>query len=171
MTSPISSYTGVTLSLDYTYLNTQLQTIANETLPPGSNYVLTDLIEAGDPLALSPKNKLALNGTYTLPLNPSIGTVTLGTTFTYTSTQVANYTDRDYAPVAGLSVLSSRHLLDFSANWNSIMGSHFDLSGYATNVTQDKYYTYVPGIFADTGFETANLGAPCFYGARVRFHF
>jgi iron complex outermembrane receptor protein len=169
--STIVPYTGVTLSLDYTYLNTQLQTIANQTLPAGSNYVLADLIEAGDPLALSPKNKLALNGSYTLPLNPSIGSITLGTTFTYTSTQVANYTDRDYAPVAGLSLLGSRHLLDFSANWNSIMGSHFDLTGYATNVTQQKYYTYVPGIFADTGFETANLGAPCFYGARLRFHF
>jgi iron complex outermembrane receptor protein len=169
--STIVPYTGVTLSLDYTYLNTQLQTIASETLPPTSNYVIADLIQAGDALALSPKNKLALNGSYTLPLNPSIGRITLGATFTYTSTQVANYTDRNYLSVAGLSVLDSRHLLDLNASWNSIMGSRFDLQAYATNVTQDKYYTYVPGVYADTGFETANLGAPCFYGARLRFHF
>ncbi len=169
--STIVPYTGVTLSLDYTYLNTQLQTISSETLPPTSNYVIADLIQAGDALALSPKNKLALNGSYTLPLNPNIGRITLGTTFTYTSTQVANYTDRNYAPVAALSTLGSRHLLDFNASWNSIMGSHFDLQAYATNVTQEKYYTYVPGVYADTGFETANLGAPCFYGMRLRFHF
>jgi iron complex outermembrane recepter protein len=164
-------YPGVTLTLDYTYLNAQLQTIAKETLGPDSPYVLADLIEPGDPLALSPRNKLSLNGTYTLPLSPDIGRITFGATFTYTDTQVANYTDSAYPLVAGLSVLQSRHLLDLNANWNSIMGSHFDLQAYATNVTQDKYYTYVPGVYADTGFETANLGAPCFYGARLRFHF
>ena len=171
MDATIVPYTGVTLSLDYTYLNTQLQTISKEGLPPTSPYVLADLIEPGDPLALSPKNKLSLNGSYTLPLSPEIGPITFGATFSYTSTQVANYTDRDYAPVAGLSLLQSRSLLDLNANWNSIMGTRLDLQFYATNVTQQKYYTYVPGVYADTGFETAQLGQPCFYGARLRFHF
>ncbi|HTZ71428.1 MAG TPA: hypothetical protein VMB71_12310, partial [Acetobacteraceae bacterium] len=134
-------------------------------------YKLADLIEPGDPLALSPKNKLALNGTYTLPLSPDIGRISFGATFTYTSTQVSNYTDRLYAPVAGLSLLGERHLLDLNANWTSIMGSQFDLTFFATNVTQQKYYTYIPGIYGDTGFETANLGPPCFYGAKLKFHF
>ena len=171
----ITPFTGVTFDVDYTYLDTELLRISPIVTPAGSPYVVADQILAGDPLALSPKNKVALTGTYTLPLNPEIGRVTFGATFTHVDSQVSNYADSaavNNPSVAALGTLQSRNLLDLNLNWYSVMGSPFDISFFATNVTQDKYYTFVPGLYsASTGFETAQLGEPCFYGARVRFRF
>ena len=42
---------------------------------------------------------------------------------------------------------------------------------FATNVTDKQYFTYIPGIGIATGFETAQLGQPRMYGARIRLHF
>ena len=45
------------------------------------NYQAATLAEtAGEPLALSPKNKLAIEGDYTLPLPRTVGRVTCGAT-------------------------------------------------------------------------------------------
>jgi outer membrane receptor protein involved in Fe transport len=47
--------------------------------------------------------------------------------------------------------------------------SRLDVSLFATNVTGDKYFTYVPGLStAGFGFETYELGQPRMYGVRLR---
>lgn len=45
-----------------------------------------------------------------------------------------------------------------------------DLSAYASNVTGQKYFGWVPGQIS-LGLETAALGAPRMYGARLRYRF
>jgi outer membrane receptor protein involved in Fe transport len=71
--------------------------------------------------------------------------------------------------IAPLSYLPSLDLLNLNLNWNSIAGSPVDVSLFAVNVTNKQYYTYVAGLYASTNFETAALGQPRFYGARVRY--
>lgn len=41
-----------------------------------------------------------------------------------------------------------------------------------TNVTKEKYYSFIAGLGSPSvNFETATLGEPQMYGARLRFRF
>jgi len=141
--------------------------------PVGSLYVLDGAQRVGDELALSPKNKYALTGTYTLPLGDDIGKISVGATFTHSDKQLSNYSDRNstFALFQGLGILPAQNLLNLNAGWSSIMNKPVDLGFFVTNVTNKQYYSYVPGIAIGTGFETAVLGEPRMYGARIRLRF
>ena len=129
----------------------------------------------GSPLALSPKNKASVTATYTLPLDPGIGRVSVGATFTHTDKQLTTYAYIGQpalvaAAGANYDFIPKTNLLNLNMNWNSVLGSKFDLSVYATNVTQKHYYLWIPGLNS-AGFESAVLGQPRFYGFRLRYHF
>jgi iron complex outermembrane receptor protein len=157
----------------YTYLNTRIQELKPFVTPVGSLYVLDGAQRVGDELALSPKNKYALTATYTLPLRNDIGRVSVGATFTHTDSQVSNYSDRNstFAALQGLDIIPATNLLNLNLSWSSIANKPVDVAFFATNVTNKQYYTYVPGIGIGTGFETAVLGQPRMYGARIRLRF
>jgi iron complex outermembrane receptor protein len=53
--------------------------------------------------------------------------------------------------------------------WKGIWGTHVDVSGFVSNLTNKEYYTYIPGLFSNVPFETAELGQPRFYGVRLRY--
>jgi iron complex outermembrane receptor protein len=165
--------TGVTLAVGYTYLNARIISVPNFPAVANSAYVVSGPPAAGDRLTLTPKDKVTLTATYTLPIDPAIGKVTIGATFTHTDSEVANYIDNTLigTPFTNLSILPPTNLLDLNLNWISIAGSPIDLSVFATNVTNDQYYTTIPGLAQGTGFETAGLGQPTMYGARLRYHF
>jgi iron complex outermembrane receptor protein len=168
---------SVTFDINYTYLNATLQSVNNvSTTDP--NYVpgVTSMAK-GDPLALSPKNKFTAEADYTLPLPREIGRVIFGATFTHTDKQLTNYDYLDPAVVAlfdgqNNSYIPATNLLNLNLAWNAIAGSPVDVSFFATNVTQEHYYTFIPGLgSAQLGLETAVLGVPRMWGARVRYHF
>jgi iron complex outermembrane recepter protein len=170
----ITPLTGLTFGLNYTYLNAKILDIA-PLVSTDPNYVLSSQIPVGSPLALTPRNKAVLSGVYTLPLDPQIGRISFGANFAYTAKQLSNYAYTSPAAVAALGgnfgVLGSRELLDLNLNWNSIAGSTIDAGAFATNVTDRHYYTYIPGLGLQAGFETASVGAPRMYGLRVRYRF
>jgi len=172
----IAPFKGLTLDANYTYLNATIRKISPvETEDP--NYeTAAPLVAGGDPLALSPKNKYTVEGNYTLPLPTNIGHITLGATFTHTDKQLSNYNYLNPAVVAlfsqNLSYLPATNLLNLNASWNSIAGSPVDVSFFVTNLTQEHYYTFIPGLgSSQLGLETAVLGLPRMYGARVRYSF
>jgi iron complex outermembrane receptor protein len=122
------------------------------------------------------KNKFEVEGNYTLPLPASIGRIIFGATFTHTDKQLTNYNYLDPAVVAlfgqNLSYLPSTDLLNLNLSWNSLAGSPVDLAFFVTNVTQQHYYTFIPGLgSAQLGMESAALGLPRMYGARIRYTF
>jgi iron complex outermembrane receptor protein len=113
-----------------------------------------------------------MTASYALPLDESVGKITLSTTFTHTDSMVVNYLDRVAGPAfAYLDRVPPTNLLDLNLNWEHVFGKPLDLSVFATNVTGDQYYTYIPGLMSGTGTETAQLGEPTFYGFRVTVHF
>lgn len=176
----ITPFPGFTATLDYTYLNTEITKISPLATPAASPYVVVNQAIEGDPLVLSPENKLTLSGNYTLPVAPELGKIAIGASFIYTDPQLADYTDTTalISPsnvpnlaVRDLAYLQARHLLNLNANWTSIFGSAFDLTAFATNVTGEKYYTFVAGLYSGSlGFETAELGEPTFYGFKLRYN-
>jgi iron complex outermembrane receptor protein len=169
----ITPFESFQLEGDYTYLNTRIQQIKTFPTPVGSLYVVDGQQKVGDPLALSPKNKYRLTGTYTLPLGDNIGKISVGASFIHTDSMVVNYGDRDshFPAIAAAGILPPTDLVNLSLDWNSIVGKPVDLMLFATNVTNKAYYTFIPGIGLSTGFETAQLGLPRMYGLRLRVRF
>lgn len=168
----ITPFAAFTLSGGYTYLNTELQTIAAIATPAGSPYIVQAPIKPGDQLTLSPKNKYSITGTYALPFDDHVGHVTTSLNFTHTDKQVVNYVDALYPAnqsVYDLRYLAARNLLNANLDWSKIAGSRVDLSFFGTNLTNQQYYTWVAGTIQSVGFETAQLGAPRMFGVRVRY--
>jgi iron complex outermembrane receptor protein len=169
--SSVSPFDGLTLTLGYAYLNTRIEKVTALVLPPSNPYVSAGSPAVGDPLALSPKNKVTFNASYVLPVNPDLGNITVGATFTHTDKQLTNYNDRTDPGFAGLDFIGVTNLLGLNLNWQHVLNHPFDVSVFATNVTGDKYYTFIPGLIGGTGFETATVGAPAMYGVRLRYDF
>jgi iron complex outermembrane recepter protein len=173
----ITPLTGLSFDVNYTYLNATIQRITGlETVDPNYEPASTN-IAPGSPLALSPKNKASGTVAYTLPLPSTIGRIVAAATFTHTDKMLTNYNYLNPAIVAlfggqNLSYIPSTDLLNINLNWNSVVGSPFDVSLFATNVADKHYYGFIPGLgSAGSGIETATLGEPRMIGARLKYHF
>ncbi len=175
----IRPFHGFTIQGSYAYLNTKIRSIQTFTVDgPSTGFVVYGQARVGDPLLLSPKNKYTVTATYDLPLDSSIGNISIGATFTHSDKALGNYSSRFYtspdpalqAEFRSLSWLPSSNLLNLNASWDSIAGSPVDLAIFATNVTKEKYYTFLPGV-SGTGLAVASLGEPRMYGLRLKVHF
>ncbi len=175
--SSISPFAGFTLDVGYTYLNATIRKIAPFTTTDPLYQAANGNIAPGSPLALSPKNKVAVTGTYVLPLDPGIGRIAVSATFVHTDKQLTNYvysTPADVAAYGGnFEFINRTNLLNLNASWNNVVGLPIDLAAFATNVTNKKYYTFIPGLggLNGAGAEFAGVGQPRFFGGRVRYHF
>lgn len=170
----IAPLDGLTFDVSYTYLKAEIREIAAvDTLDPNYQSASAE-IASGSPILLSPENKYSLSGSYTLPLPQSIGRISLGATFVHTDDQLTTYVYQSPAVLAAfganLGEISARDLLNLNMSWESVANSPVDLSLFATNVTQEKYYQFVPGV-SSSGSEFAALGEPRMYGVRLRYRF
>jgi iron complex outermembrane recepter protein len=170
----ITPIRSLTFDVNYTYLKAEIREITPITTRDPNYVPAVSSITPGSPLALSPEHKAVAQGRYTLPLNKSIGDVSLGATYIYTSKQLSNYQYLDPAVVtsmgADLGYIPGHSLLNLDLGWTSIYGSGVDVTAFGTNVTNKNYYTFIPGLGAN-GFEVAALGEPRMYGVRLRYRF
>ncbi|WP_232494524.1 TonB-dependent receptor [Novosphingobium kaempferiae] len=166
---------GLSLNASYAYLNTRIKSITAVTLPANDPYIVGSAVIEGDRLALTPTHKLVLSGAYTLPLGRQIGEISFGATYSYTGAQRASYASRDPASIAllgrDIGIIAPINLVSLNAGWKSIADTPVDLTAFVTNLTKERYFTYVTGLWSSTGFETATLGEPRMYGARLRYSF
>jgi iron complex outermembrane recepter protein len=170
----ITGLEGLNFEFSYTYLNATIRQLAPVTTTDPNYTPDVSAIAIGSPLVLSPKNKYTVSANYTLPLPASIGRITFGTIFVHTDEQTTAYTYQNPAILAAfgsnLGLLPSSNLLSLNLNWDSIASSSVDVSLFATNVTQENRYLFVPGL-ATSGAEFAVLGEPRMYGIRLRYRF
>jgi iron complex outermembrane recepter protein len=159
---------GLSLNGSYAYLDTKLLQFDPVPLPstliPGSLFdtpIPTNAV--GQPLTFAPKHKLSVTANYTLPLPDGIGEVTVGTTYSYTSALRATYSGTQ-------GLLPPTELLNLNVNWNGVAGSPVDLSVFAINVTNERYFTQV-NEQSSSGFVSKFLGEPRMYGVRLRYRF
>jgi iron complex outermembrane receptor protein len=162
----IKPFKGMQIDASYAYLDTKLESF---TTPPLPVYYLSLNTEAtlGGPLALAPKNRITVTGTYTLPLDESAGRVSLGATFTHTDSQ------RGHSDVTSplLGVLPASDLLNVNVDWNSVMNSRFDLSFFMTNVTDEHNLLFTGGAWQTLGSDGGHPEVPQMWGFRVKYHF
>lgn len=171
----VEPFDGLALNAAYTYLNTRVKAVDPISLPPTHPYIVEGEILAGYKLPFTPEHKLSLGATYTLPLDETLGEVSLGVNYTYTSSQIASYGLRSEALIAYFGgdrgVLGSRNLLDLYFNWRNVAGGPIDLGVFATDVTNEEYYTSVSAYAEVLGFNTGNVGQPRMYGVRAKINF
>lgn len=181
----LNPFEGFTLLAGYAYLNTKAVEVEGVAPIVFLNQILNTNPQAlaGAPLAYSPEHKLVLSGDYVLPLPESVGELSIGATFTYTSSYYTTFGAATeglnvvvprggelVATTADLGRIPSTSLLDLNLSWKKVAGSQVDLTLWATNVTKEKYVTHMAGMLG-YGFDFAQVGAPRMYGmkARVRF--
>jgi iron complex outermembrane receptor protein len=132
-------------------------------------------LTAGTRLPFAPKNRFTVTGTYTLPLDESIGRLSVGATFTHTDKQFSGHgSDAAFAMGAipfNASLSPATDLLNLNLNWRDVGGSPFDLALFATNVTKEKYYVASSNGLATLGGDALVLGEPRMYGVRLKYHF
>ncbi|MET0364226.1 MAG: TonB-dependent receptor [Sphingobium sp.] len=166
---------GLSLNASYAYLKTKVKSITPVMLPAGDPYIVGSAVTVGDRLALTPEHKLVVSGNYIVPLGADIGEISLGATYSYTSNMRASYASRDAASIAllgrDIGIIDPINLVNLNIGWKGVAGLPVDAAVFVTNLTKERYYTYVTGLWSGTGFETASLGEPRMYGARLRYSF
>ena len=161
----VTLFDSLKLEGGYTYLNTKLLSIVVPTLPAESPYqTITPTAVAGRELALSPKHRLTATATYTLPLDESIGTLSVGATYVYTARQTAVLS----SPIGRLP---ASNLLNLNASWKNVAGAPVDLSLFMTNVTNKAYPVAVTNSYNSAGFDSYIMNEPRMWGLRLRYSF
>lgn len=161
----IRPFEGLKLDVSYAYLNTKLKDI---TLPPLPIYyaMLLPATAQGGPLPLSPKNRISVTGTYTLPLDESIGKISLGATFTHTDKNQG--TSPSATPVY---LVKASDLLNLNVDWNNAFSSPVDLSFYMTNVTNEARILFPSQAYHTIGIDGGHVNEPRMWGVRVKYRF
>jgi iron complex outermembrane receptor protein len=165
----VTFFDSLKVDVGYTYLNTRLldldvPPIAPEAIPFYLPPVPTAVV--GEDLALSPRNRLTLTGTYTLPLDESIGRISFGATFVHTDSQTVTR-----AVPARFGTLPGSDLLNLNANWTDVMDAPVDLSFFMTNVTNAKFPLSTSSAFNTFGIETQLTNVPRMWGFRMKYRF
>jgi iron complex outermembrane receptor protein len=159
----VTLFENLDLSLGYTFLDTKIKTL---TVPTSPILDLAPLAQEGDPLPQVPKNRITTTATYHLPIDETVGRVSLGMTFTHTDKQFFN---RNSLPA--YLYLPASDLLNFNADWNNVMGRPVDLSFFMTNATNDKVEVVHGGEYNSLGYESVQYGQPRMWGFRMRYRF
>ena len=167
---------GLRLEVGYAYLDAKVK--STEAAPCDNNaYNCVDgvFLQAGDRLPFAPKNRITATATYRLPVDESVGRISLGATFTHTDSQYASH-HSDHAFAAGIipfnsSIIPKTDLLTLNLNWNDVAGLPVDLALFATNVTNEKYTVAATSNLSSVGADFVLLGEPRMYGLRLKYRF
>jgi iron complex outermembrane recepter protein len=116
-----------------------------------------------------------VTGTYTLPLDESLGELSVGATYVYTAKSFYSHSadlafERGEIPFNS-SILPSSSLLNLNLTWNKVGGSPIDLGLFATNVTNEKYYIGAGNALPTLGADFIFVAEPRVYGLRLKYRF
>jgi iron complex outermembrane receptor protein len=159
----LTLFKGFNLDIGYAYLDSKLKSLTSlPAIPLGFTTLIPPAV--GGPLPLTPKNKYTVTASYTLPLDESMGKLTLAATFTH---QDKAYGNSSSAPEN--QFLPPQDLLNLNLNWNGVGGTPVDIGLFATNVTKERFFLYTTG--QSFGYDSAVINEPRMYGLRLKYHF
>lgn len=144
--------------------------------PKYDSFMIGALDYSGAPFAGAPKYTATYNARYTFVDRPDLGAISAGFNGYYQSRSVSTDAVPVYNPVTKSVVpedwLESRHIVDASIQWNSVMGTRLDLRAYVKNLFQEKYKTYIQDSYASAfGQRTTTLGEPRTFGIVGKYSF
>ncbi len=161
----IRPFVGFQLDAAYTYLNTKLLAFTPPAVPV-YYAALFSSTTVGGPLPLSPKNRFAVTGTYTLPLDDSIGKISFGATFMHTDANQATS-----ATATPLWLIKKLDMLNLNVNWDSAFGQPIDLAFFMTNVTNQGLILFPSQGFHQITIDGGHVNEPRMWGFRLKYRF
>lgn len=120
-----------------------------------------------DPLARAPEHIYSVSARYTLPLDASVGDISLQASYWHTS----EYNPQDNVDAGNPVMMPAYGLVNARADWKSVFGSSFDVGLFADNLTDEEYQEPVFGLYSQIGFTSRTPGAPRMFGIDVRYSF
>ncbi len=156
------------MTLSYAYLDTEIKELDTSGINlEGTPFLsIEPYSEEGGELNYAPKNKVSVSGSYTLPLDASLGDISLNVIYTYTDKQLVNSS----AP-APYDYIGNRNLVDMNLHWRQIMGTSVDASVFVTNLTDETYEVATGGGWTSFAIIDYLYGPPRMYGVRLRYSF
>lgn len=158
----VNPFTGFRMDVGYAYLKTKLKSFPDLSNIPAGFAQLFPAANLNGPLAMTPKHKYTITGSYRLPLPDDVGRITVSATFTHQGSMLGNTSS-----LPAFQRIRAQDLLNMNLNWASVAGSPFDLSLFTTNLTKEKFYNYYIG--SSFGWEAGIPNEPRMYGLRVRY--
>lgn len=170
----IEPFEGLRLEVGYAYLDAKVKSTS---AAPCDNtaYICADgvYLQPGDTLPFAPRNRVTVTGTYRLPVDQSLGRISLGATFTHTDKQYASHTSDDAFALGIIpfnsSIIPATDLLTLNLNWQDVVGLPVDLALFATNVTNQKYTVGATNNLNSVGADFVLLGEPRMVGVRLKY--
>ncbi len=170
----VKPFPGMDIGLSYAYVDAQYKA-------PFFPFGIGNPFNAQfNEISLVPKTTLTLNASYTLPMiNSDYGAVTVGGSFYHQSRfwyddvqQRSACGSTSNQSCGGLNDYSQKpySTLAMRLDWESVMGSNFDVNLWVTNLTNTEYYTSATPLGNVLGF-SGYYGQPRFYGFDVKYRF
>jgi iron complex outermembrane receptor protein len=119
----------------------------------------------------TPKHKFTVGATYTLPLDESIGSLSIGGTWTMTSGSFNDFSSPAYVNGHPVGYTPKNNLVNANIDWRGIAGSPVDVSLFATNITKEVINVANTSAWNTGGVAEVLLNQPRMYGVRLRVHF
>jgi iron complex outermembrane receptor protein len=177
----VSPFRGLRLDVAYAYINArQIKVTAPSVLPPYNAFTvpLTQPCagEQCDTIANSgPPHQVVASASYTLPLAPSVGTLSFGGTLVYQSRRrIVNdgvvTIVNGVKTTSGAGVAPSSTVLNLNVNWENVARLPVDLSFFMTNVTNEHVILQINDNQL-RGFISSTIGEPQMWGFRLRYKF
>ena len=165
------------LTAGYAYLNTKIVDVASSA-ELASKLVGTPFQSANPQVAEgtgfldTPKHKLSVDANYTLPLDESMGELSVGATWTYTSRVVTNFSDPEFVNGFPVGITPSNNLVNLNLDWKEVGGSPIGVSLFVTNLTKEvvRIPNQFPFAFSQGAVHSGYM-APRMYGVRLRYNF
>ena len=168
-------FDSLRLSVGYTYLRTKIvDVLSTADLAPrlvGTPFATAvPQVASGTAFINAPKHKLTATATYDLPLDETLGDLSIGATWVYSSKEVNNFADPAYVNGEALGVTPSSNLVNLNIDWNEIGGSAFDAAFFVTNLTKERFNLPNQNNWLASGVAEVTYNAPRFYGVRLRYN-
>lgn len=114
--------------------------------------------------AFFPKLKVNLGATYHLPIDSSLGDLSVTVDWNY---QTHDNLSTDNGP----SVMPTHRLFNWRVDWNNITGRPFDLGFFMTNATDTTYPVGSFGLYNQQGFVSYDWNEPRMWGFELKYRF
>jgi iron complex outermembrane receptor protein len=144
--------------------------------------VVIDYTES--PFTYIAEHSLTSSLKYTLPLDASVGEVSLmgsvywqddtiasGDSWRWTDKQYFNWSQENLDEALASTVVEDYAIWNFRVDWLGVMGSTFDLAAFVNNAADEEYVTGGLNVPDSLGWAAAAYGPPRTYGASVRYSF
>lgn len=159
----IEPFQGFRITGGFLYLDSKiLEVIPAGAGPPGFPLVV-ESEQIGRPFPFAAKFRGTAKVAYRLPIDESLGRLTVSANFQHTS----GY----FASGRLLSFIDGWDTFGANIDWKGAFGQPVDIGLFATNLTNTKYYTYATDTLARLGVITKNLGEPRMFGIRAKVSF